>query len=230
MQFDNYLTLEDILTTPIEEIRDKHEVYGLERLAKRTIDIVFSLLVVTLIFSWLLPIIALIIKLDSKGPVFFMQPRIGLGNKVFDCWKLRTMFTDSDASSYRATEKQDSRVTKFGAFLRRTNLDELPQIINILLGDMSLIGPRPQPIPFYHEYKKFVEDLDLRHVVKPGLTGWAQVKGLRGDSPDEHENRRRIWKRFESDVWYIENWSLALDIKILFMTAWIVIKGDDNAY
>lgn len=230
MQFDNYLTLEDILTIPVEEVRSKHETYGLERFLKRSLDVIFSLLVIIFITSWLFPIIAIFSKIDSKGPVFFFQSRIGLNNKIFLCWKLRTMYENSDALGFKATERQDSRVTRFGAFLRKTNLDELPQIINVLLGDMSLVGPRPQPIPFYEEYKRYIEDIDLRHVVKPGLTGYAQIKGLRGDSPDENENRKRIWKRFECDIWYIENWSLAMDIKILFSTVWIVIIGDDNAY
>lgn len=230
MQFNNYLTLEDILTIPVEEVRSKHETYGLERFLKRSLDVIFSLFVIIFITSWLFPIIAIFSKIDSKGPVFFFQSRIGLNNKIFLCWKLRTMYENSDALGFKATERQDSRVTKLGAFLRKTNLDELPQIINVLLGDMSLVGPRPQPIPFYEEYKRYIEDIDLRHVVKPGLTGYAQIKGLRGDSPDENENRKRIWKRFECDIWYIQNWSLAMDIKILFSTVWIVIIGDDNAY
>ena len=230
MQFENYLVLEDILTIPIEEVRSKHETYGLERLLKRSIDVIFSLSIIIFITSWLFPIIAILSKLDSKGSVFFFQERIGLNNKIFLCWKLRTMYENSDSLGFKATERKDSRVTKLGAFLRKTNLDELPQIINVLLGDMSLVGPRPQAIPFYEEYKEYVEDIDLRHVVKPGLTGYAQIKGLRGDSPDENENKKRIWKRFECDIWYIENWSLTLDIKILFSTVLVVINGDKNAY
>jgi putative colanic acid biosysnthesis UDP-glucose lipid carrier transferase len=230
MQQENYLTLGDTLISPIEDIREKHEGYSLERIAKRGIDIMFALTVIILLFSWILPIVALIIKLTSKGPVFFLQSRIGLNNEIFQCWKLRTMYIDSDANSFKATEKEDSRITSVGGFLRRLNLDELPQIINILLGDMTLVGPRPQPIPFYHKYKEFIEDLDLRHVVKPGITGYAQIRGLRGDSADENENKMRIWKRFECDMWYIENWSLRLDIEIIVKTFLIVLKGDDNAY
>jgi len=230
MQFDNYLTLEDILTIPVEEVRSKHETYGLERFLKRSLDVTFSLFVIIFIASWLFPIIAILSKLDSKGSVFFFQPRIGLNNKTFLCWKLRTMHVNSDTLGFKAIERQDSRVTKFGAFLRKKNLDELPQIINVLLGDMTLVGPRPQAIPFYEEYKEYIQDIDLRHVVKPGLTGYSQVKGLRGDSADENENRKRIWKRFECDIWYIENWSLALDIKILFSTFLMVFNGDENAY
>lgn len=230
MQYQDYLTFDDILTLPVEDIREKHEGYKLQRLLKRSIDVAFALVIIALVCSWLLPIVALLIKLDSKGDVFFRQARVGLNNDVFECWKFRTMFSNANANSYQATEKDDLRITKLGAFLRRTNIDELPQIINLLLGDMTLVGPRPQPIPFYNKYKEFVEDIDLRHVVKPGITGLAQIKGLRGDSPDEEENRRRIWKRFECDIWYIENWSLLLDIKIVFKTFVIVIKGDDNAY
>jgi putative colanic acid biosynthesis UDP-glucose lipid carrier transferase len=230
MQFENYLMVEDVLIMPIEKAEYNRRAFSGQRFFKRIIDILFSLSVVILIFSWLFPIIGLLIKMDSKGPIFFLQPRVGLKNKIFKCWKFRTMFIDSDSSRFKATERQDSRITKIGTFLRKTNLDELPQIINILLGDMSLVGPRPQAVPFYLEYKEFIQDLDLRHQVKPGLTGWAQIKGLRGDSPDENENRLRIWQRFECDVWYIQNWNLKLDIKILFSTFWIVINGDENAY
>jgi lipopolysaccharide/colanic/teichoic acid biosynthesis glycosyltransferase len=230
MQHENYLNLGDILVSPIEDIKEKHEGYSLERVAKRGIDIVFALTVIVLLLSWILPIVALMIKLTSKGSVFFLQPRIGLNNEIFQCWKLRTMSESSDTNNFKATEKQDSRVTAIGGILRKLNIDELPQIINILLGDMTLVGPRPQAIPFYHKYKEFIEDLDLRHVVKPGITGYAQIKGLRGDSADENENKMRIWKRFECDMWYIENWSLRLDIEIIFKTFFIVLKGDDNAY
>jgi len=230
MQYQNYLVFEKKITLPIEELKKRHNGYNLGIVLKRSIDLFFALGLIFLICSWLFPIIGLLIKLDSKGPIFFRQPRVGLNNGIFDCWKLRTMYIDSDANRYQATEKEDLRVTKVGIFLRRTNLDELPQIINLLLGDMALVGPRPQSIPFYNNYKEIVEELDLRHVVKPGITGWAQVKGLRGDSADEQENRNRIWKRFDCDMWYIENWSIALDLTIIYKTLLIVIRGDKNAF
>ena len=215
---------------PLVTVRSEPLEYMHWRLLKRALDFTLSLLATVFVLTWLLPIIALLIKLDSKGDVFFFQPRLGLNNKVFKCFKFRTMYVDIDNSKFKATGRQDSRVTKIGAFLRKTNLDEVPQVLNVLFGDMSLVGPRPQAVPFYEEYKVFIENLNLRHNVKPGVTGWAQVNGLRGDLTDPVENKKRIIKRFECDLWYIENWSFLLDLKIIFLTAWVFIKGDDNAY
>ena len=229
MQFDNYLALEDTLTMPIEDIISKHKTYKLQRFTKRLIDVCVSFLVIVFILSWVIPLFAIISKLDSKGSIFFLQPRIGIGNRIFLCWKLRTMYQDSDTQSFKATELKDNRVTKLGSFLRKTNIDELPQIVNVFLGDMTLVGPRPQAIPFHQEYKGYIKDIDLRHVVKPGITGYAQIRGLRGDSTNIEENKRRICKRFECDMWYIENWSLMLDLEILIKTLFLIIKGDDNA-
>jgi putative colanic acid biosynthesis UDP-glucose lipid carrier transferase len=229
MQVKNFMTIDSVISSSIENVSYTNGRYEFQKKIKRTIDIVFALSVIIFVCSWLIPIVALLIKINSKGPVFFLQERIGLNNAIFQCWKLRTMYSDSHVS-FKATEKKDSRVTFIGGILRKLNIDELPQVINVLLGDMTLVGPRPQAIPFYIEYKEFIEDLDLRHVVKPGITGWAQIKGLRGDSPDENENRRRIWQRFECDMWYIDNWNLKLDIQIIFKTVLIMIKGDSNAY
>ncbi|PAC30634.1 undecaprenyl-phosphate glucose phosphotransferase [Flectobacillus sp. BAB-3569] len=215
---------------PLITVRTEPLEYFHWRLLKRALDFTLSFIVTVLILSWLLPIIALLIRLDSKGSVFFFQPRLGYNNKVFKCFKFRTMYVDIDNSSFKATGKRDNRVTKIGAFLRKTNLDEVPQVLNVLFGDMSLVGPRPQAIPFYEEYKSFIENLNLRHNVKPGVTGWAQVNGLRGDAIDPIENKKRIMKRFECDLWYIENWSFWLDIKIMFLTVWVFLKGDENAY
>jgi putative colanic acid biosynthesis UDP-glucose lipid carrier transferase len=220
-----------------EQIRlstdDSYSTYKntkLTRFMKRALDFIFSLTFILIIGSWLFPIIAIIIKLNSKGPVFFLQKRVGLHNSVFFCFKFRTMYMFVDDSVFQATTQYDKRVTKAGQFLRKTNLDELPQIINILIGNMSIIGPRPQPIPFYYNYCEFIEGIDKRHAMKPGLTGWAQVNGLRGDKDDEQENQIWIKKRFKYDMWYINNWSLKLDIYIFFRTLKNFIVGDDNAY
>ncbi|MEJ5352671.1 MAG: undecaprenyl-phosphate glucose phosphotransferase [Melioribacteraceae bacterium] len=201
------------------------------RIMKRTFDIIFSLLVILLIMSWLVPIISIIIKVTSKGPVFFKQERWGRDNKKFTILKFRSMVNDSkdvdEKGNYKQATKNDPRITKIGKFLRKTNLDELPQFFNVLIGDMSVVGPRPHPIPLNIESKNVVEHYMLRHLVKPGLTGWAQVNGYRGETKN---NIKLMQKRVDYDLWYIENWSFWLDIQIIIMTIWKMIKGDPNAY
>lgn len=197
---------------------------------KRTFDIIFSLIVFTLIFSWLFPILALIIKIDSKGPVFFTQDRWGRDSKRIRCWKFRSMRTDSkdvnETGEYQQATKNDSRITRVGRFLRKSNLDELPQFINVLIGNMSIVGPRPHPEPLNIESNEKIKNYLIRHWVKPGITGWAQVNGYRGETKDFNLMRKRV----HFDIWYIENWSFWLDIKIIFMTVYNMIKGEPNAY
>ncbi|MDD2244618.1 MAG: exopolysaccharide biosynthesis polyprenyl glycosylphosphotransferase [Dysgonamonadaceae bacterium] len=183
------------------------------RTQKRIFDIIFSLIVILLIFTWLFPILALIIKLDSNGPIFFVQPRTGINNKTFNCLKFRTMKVNNEANTLQA-QKNDSRITRFGSFLRHYNIDELPQFINVLLGHMSVVGPRPHMLKHTDQYTKLIEYYKVRHFVKPGITGWAQVNGYRGLTDE-------LWKmekRVEFDMEYLEKWNLFWDIKIILMT------------
>jgi Undecaprenyl-phosphate glucose phosphotransferase len=208
---------------PLEEIH--------WRILKRTFDIFFSLLITILVLSWVIPIIFILTKLNSPGPVFYVHDRFGVKNKKFKCFKFRTMHVKDSGkeAAFSPVVEDDKRVTKLGRFLRRTNLDELPQFINILLGDMSVVGPRPQPLLYYAQYEEIVEEIKLRHNVKPGLTGWAQIHGLRGDPVDENAFKVRTQKRIEYDLWYIENWTFTLDLQIIFTTVWQMLKGKTNA-
>lgn len=201
------------------------------RFFKRSFDIVFSFLVLVFLLSWLYPIIALLIKLDSKGKVLFVQKRIGAKNQMFECYKFRTLTSESsqETETFKPVLRGDKRVTILGNFLRKSNIDELPQFFNVLKGDMSVVGPRPHAIPYQDLYGKVFEEIKMRHNVRPGLTGWAQVNGLRGDVEDEEENNRRTILRMKYDLWYIENWTMLLDIQIIFMTIWQMIKGDTKA-
>ena len=204
---------------PLEEIHWK--------ILKRVFDIFFSAIFLVLIYSWLFPLIALFLKKDSKGLVIFKQERIGVKNKKFICYKFRTLHTEKNENErFVPVIKDDSRITHFGNLLRKSNLDELPQFINVLKGEMSIVGPRPHAIPYDDKYRMIVEDIRLRHNVKPGITGWAQIHGLRGDTFSEEENTRRTIKRIEHDIWYIENWSFWLDIQIILITIWQMVKGD----
>ena len=176
------------------------------RFIKRSFDIIFSLLITICLLSVLVPVIAIITKLTSGGPVFFVQERIGARNKKFRCYKFRTLYEDKSVDNdFQPVTRNDPRVTSFGRLLRISNIDELPQFINVLKGEMSVVGPRPHAIPYDDKYGKIVEEIKLRHNVKPGITGWAQIHGLRGDLEDEEENKRRTIKRIEYDLWYIEN-------------------------
>lgn len=200
------------------------------RLIKRAFDTIFSLLLFIFIFSWLFPIIALIIKLTSPGKVFFMQERWGRNNKKFYAYKFRSMkdgLKDLDENGkYLQAKKEDPRITKIGKILRKTNLDELPQFINVLKGEMSIVGPRPHPTPLNLESKEKIRYYMLRHLVKPGITGWAQINGCRGETETEEKMQRRV----DHDLWYIENWSFWLDIQIIILTIWNMLKGDKHAY
>jgi putative colanic acid biosynthesis UDP-glucose lipid carrier transferase len=200
------------------------------KIYKRIFDIVFSLFVILLILSWVVPIITLIIKLGSKGPVFFKQQRWGLNNKLILCYKFRSMGADSkdvdEHGNYLQARKNDPRVTRFGRFLRKTNLDELPQFFNVLIGSMSVVGPRPHPVPLNVESKDSVEKYMMRHWVKPGIAGWAQVNGHRGETRTPSLMKKRV----EFDVWYIENWTFWLDLQIIVQTVTNMIKGDRNAF
>lgn len=200
------------------------------QLVKRFFDIIFSLIFLITIFSWLFPIIALIILIDSKGSILFIQERWGKNNKSILCYKFRSMTNNSSEfdnnGSYKQATKNDTRITKIGHFLRKSNLDELPQFINVLLGDMSVVGPRPHPVPLNIESKSKINNYLLRHLVKPGITGWAQVKGFRGETREIHLMKKRV----QYDIHYIENWSPLFDLKIIFLTVWNMIKGEKNAY
>jgi putative colanic acid biosysnthesis UDP-glucose lipid carrier transferase len=195
------------------------------RVIKRLFDTVFSLMVLIFICSWLFPILAICIKLDSKGPVFFTQLRTGRNKVSFNCFKFRSMSVNRDANSVQA-KKNDSRLTRFGKFLRKSNLDEFPQFINVLKGEMSVVGPRPHMLKHTEEYGQMVDRYLVRHLLKSGITGWAQINGHRGETRNPGEMKARV----EHDVWYLENWSLMFDIKIICLTVWNTIKGEQKAY
>jgi len=195
----------------------------LNRLLKRLADILLSLvfLIPTVV---LLPFIAIVIKRQSPGPVFFRQRRTGLDGREFWCWKFRSMRVNSTADSQQATEN-DSRLFPFGLFMRKAGIDELPQFWNVLRGDMSIVGPRPHMLAHTEQYDRLIDRYMVRHFVKPGITGWAQVTGFRGET-------RELWQmegRVERDIWYIQHWSLWLDIRILWMTVKTIFKRDKNA-
>lgn len=192
---------------------------------KRTFDILFSVFVLVFICSWLFPLIALFIKIDSKGSVFFLQKRYGFHDEVFNCIKFRTMHKNGDSST-KTTELNDSRITGFGKFLRKTSLDEMPQFINVLLGDMSVVGPRPHMLLVDDYYKLKIGRYSIRSHVKPGVTGLAQVNGLRGDTGDMNIEMQ---KRILADTFYVKNWSFVLDVVIIFKTAFLIVKGDKKA-
>jgi Undecaprenyl-phosphate glucose phosphotransferase len=195
------------------------------RAHKRMFDIVFSLCVIVFIFTWLFPIIYLLIKLESVGPAFYVQWRSGRDNRPFKCIKFRSMYVDNEDETKQAS-RQDPRITKIGAFLRKTSLDELPQFFNVLFGNMSIVGPRPHMLNHTIQYSELIDQFMVRHFIKPGITGWAQINGLRGETKTVNE----MFNRVEADVWYIENWSFILDVKIIFFTAYRIIFPDKNTF
>jgi len=197
----------------------------LSRTKKRAFDIFFSFFVIICIFSWLFPILSVLIKLTSKGPIFFTQVRSGRDNKPFKCYKFRSMRVNGESDNKQAT-RDDHRITWLGAFMRRTSIDELPQFFNVLIGNMSVVGPRPHMISHTEQYSQLIDRFMVRHFLKPGITGWAQINGLRGETKTVED----MFKRVEADVWYLENWSFLLDLKIIVFTLKNSILGDKNAF
>lgn len=210
---------------PVLMLRKEPLEIPLNRITKNLFDFCFSLFVIVFLFTWLFPILILIIKLNSRGSVFFVQKRSGRDNKTFNCYKFRTMYVNGDAHNRQAT-KGDSRITKVGAFLRKTSLDELPQFFNVLMGKMSVVGPRPHMLLHTEQYSELINNFLVRQYAKPGITGWAQVNGFRGETKELADMESRV----EYDIWYIENWSFLLDIRIIWKTFSQVVMGDKKAF
>lgn len=227
--FKRFLTkkvnLQFIDNIPIVFIRSEPLESYSNRVVKRLFDIFASFLFLITVFPWLLFIIGIAIKFSSRGPVFFKQKRTGKNGEDFICIKFRSMNLNKEANERPAT-KNDERVTRIGAFLRKTNLDETPQFVNVLIGDMSIVGPRPHMLKQTEEYSRLIDKYMLRHLAKPGITGLAQITGCRGET----RNVQEMEKRIQRDVWYLENWTFWGDIKIIFQTVVLMIKGDENAY
>ncbi len=228
-QFRSYLKrkmqLEILGSIPVLSIRDNPLDMLTNRIIKRTFDIVVSAIFMVPFWLLIYPIIAILTHFLQPGPVFFKQKRNGLNGKEFVCYKFRSMKDNKEADSMQATEN-DPRKTKFGDFMRRMSIDELPQFINVLMGDMSIVGPRPHMVKHTEEYSKLIDKYMVRHWVLPGITGWAQVNGARGETKELWQMEDRVKK----DVWYVENWSFSLDLKIIFKTVWNIIKIDKQAF
>lgn len=216
-EYYDYIPILSLRSFPIEK--------PINKLVKRMFDILVSSGIIIFILSWLTPILAILIVLESKGPVFFKQMRSGFNNNEFACYKFRSMTPNKNAHLFQTT-KGDQRVTKIGAFIRKTSIDELPQFFNVLFGSMSVVGPRPHMVSHTNLYAQRVDKFMLRHFVKPGITGLAQVSGFRG----EIEADKDIINRVKYDIFYIENWSLLLDMKIILQTIMNAAKGDEKAY
>jgi len=216
-EYYDYIPILSLRTIPLQE--------SLSKFLKRLFDILFSSTIIIFVLSWLTPILAIIIKLESNGPIFFKQSRNGFNYKEFDCYKFRSMTPNKSAHLRQAT-KGDLRITKVGKFIRKTSIDELPQFFNVLFGDMSVVGPRPHMVSHTNMYAQRVDKFMVRHFVKPGITGLAQVSGFRG----EIETDKDIINRVKFDIFYIENWSILLDLKIILQTFMNAIKGEEKAY
>ena len=212
-----YLPILSLRSIPIDE--------PINLFIKRSFDIFFSLLVIIGILSWLTPLIGFLIKIESKGPVFFKQKRNGLDYKEFYCYKFRSMKPNPEAHLHQI-RKGDPRVTRIGKFIRKTSIDELPQFINVLKGDMSVVGPRPHMVSHTHMYAEKIDKFMVRHFIKPGITGLAQVSGFRGEVEDDDFIKNRV----KYDIYYLENWSILMDIRIVFRTVFDALRGDDKAY
>jgi putative colanic acid biosynthesis UDP-glucose lipid carrier transferase len=208
-------------------IKPRHEPLqnAYNRLVKRIFDIIFSSLVILFVLSWLYPVLAIIIKKQSKGPVLFKQLRTGKKNDSFWCYKFRSMTVNTQSDSLQA-QKEDVRVTPIGKFIRRTSLDEMPQFFNVLFGSMSVVGPRPHMIKHTTDYNDQISNFMVRHFVKPGITGLAQVTGLRGETKKVSDMKRRV----RADIEYVQHWSLIKDVKICFLTVIVTLKGDEKAF
>lgn len=219
--------MEELEGIPVVALRSEPLDNLMNRFLKRFFDIVFSGIIVVLILPVVTLFVGILIKIFSRGPVFFRQERTGLSGKNFKLWKFRTMeVTDRETADSVAAGINDPRITRFGRLLRKTSIDELPQFINVLIGDMSVVGPRPHMLAHTDQYRSIVSKYMVRHFVKPGLTGWAQVNGYRGTT----EHVFLMEKRVEYDIYYIENWSLLFDLQIVFMTIIVLLKGDARAF
>lgn len=217
VEYYGYIPIISLRTIPLDIEVNKR--------LKRFFDFVFSLFIIITVMSWLTPFIAFLIKLESKGPVFFKQKRNGLNYEEFSCYKFRSMHLNPIAD-LEQVQKNDPRITKVGKFIRKTSIDELPQFFNVLLGDMSVVGPRPHMVSHTEMYAKSIDKFMVRHFIKPGITGLAQTKGFRG----EVETETDIINRVKYDIFYLENWSLLLDIKIVLATVVNAVKGEEKAY
>jgi putative colanic acid biosynthesis UDP-glucose lipid carrier transferase len=217
VEYYDYLPIISLRTIPLDVAVNKR--------LKRIFDIVFSLVVILGILSWITPIIAVLIRLESKGPIIFKQKRNGLNYEEFYCYKFRSMHLNPFAD-LEQVQKNDPRITKIGKILRKTSIDELPQFLNVLLGVMSVVGPRPHMVSHTEMYAKSVDKFMVRHFIQPGITGLAQINGFRG----EVETETDIINRVKYDIFYIENWTMLLDIKIVFTTILNTIKGEKKAY
>ena len=204
-----------VVSTPLDKAQNQ--------ILKRAFDIVFSLLVTIILLSWIIPILAIIIKLNSKGPVFFKQKRTGRGNKTFECYKLRSMVVNDSSDTIQAS-KQDDRITSIGHFIRKTSLDELPQFFNVLAGSMSVVGPRPHMLKHTEEFSNELETFMFRHKIKPGITGLAQTRGYRGETDDFEKLRNRV----KMDFFYIKNWSFLFDLAIIVNTVLDMFRGEND--
>lgn len=221
------MTISQLGSVNVISLHDEPLNTPLAKFIKRAADIFFSTLFLITLFPFVWLVCAVGIKLSSPhGPVFFKQKRTGYEGKEFWCYKFRSMHPSTDADTKQAV-KGDSRVFPFGEFLRKSSIDELPQFINVLKGDMSIIGPRPHMLHHTDIYSELIGDYMIRHLAKPGITGWAQVNGCRGETKELSEMKERV----EKDIWYIEHWSVELDISIFFMTLWQVLRHqDEKAY
>lgn len=234
LRIDNFVKLMGSNNTDSYFIRNEKLKASARRVvqspAKRILDFTISLIVFLFVLSWLFPIIAILIKLSSRGPVFYFQPRVGLDDQVFNCFKFRTMHLSGLSNHFTPTSKKDPRITKVGAILRKLNIDEFPQFLNVLLGDMSIVGPRPHAVKFQEEYSRFIPSIYKRQYVKPGITGLAQINGYRGDHVDVEVNRVRMMRRVANDILYIKHWSFLLDIKIIVKTGLQMLVRKTNGY
>jgi len=217
VEYYGYIPIISLRIIPLEKEVNKR--------FKRIFDIVFSVLIILFILSWLTPLLAILIKLDSKGPIFFKQRRNGLNYEEFICYKFRSMRLNPIAD-LEQVQKNDPRITRLGRFIRKTSIDELPQFFNVLLGDMSVVGPRPHMVSHTEMYAKSIDKFMVRHFIKPGITGLAQINGYRG----EVETEKDIINRVRFDIFYLENWTILLDLKIIFKTVINAIKGEEKAY
>lgn len=216
-EYYDYIPILSLRAIPLQD--------SVNKFFKRIFDILLASFIIIFILSWLTPILAILIKLESKGPVFFKQSRNGFNYQEFDCYKFRSMTPNKEAHLHQAT-KGDQRITKIGAFIRKTSIDELPQFFNVLFGNMAVVGPRPHMVSHTNLYAQKVDKFMVRHFVKPGITGLAQVSGFRG----EIEADKDIINRVKYDIFYIENWSLLLDLKIIVQTFLNALKGEEKAY